>query len=414
MTPRQTIEIKQSERRERINALLAQTERTDEETTELKGLTDGYQQGEVELRAAITVEPDETTTTTKPEETDEDRQLVELRSRVEFGDYITAALAGHGVLGGAALEFNQAMKVPADRFPLELLAPDAVETRAKVDGDAAATQSTWLDRLFADTAAAQLGIAMPSVPAGTRAYPVLGSTAAPAQRGRTEAASDATITATVTEIKPTRNSVRAVYSVEDDARLPGLADAIMRDLRAALVEKIDRTVFLGDSGANENSADIAGLTTAANVTETTLTQAQKVAPADVLGVLAAFIDGKHAGSMADVRLVATVGANTLWLSTIAAVGTSLQTLAAFLSENGVNWTTRGEIETATTADTFAAFVGLGRGIEGAGVAPVWNSGQLIRDPYTGAAKGETALTLQFLWNFALPRPANFKRIKYVA
>ena len=382
MTPRQTIELKQSERRERINALLAQAERSDDEGAELKRITGEYQTGEVELRAAITVEPDETTTTTKPDETDEDRQLVELRSRVEFSDYIAAALAGHGVLGGAALEFNQAMKVPADRFPLELLAPDAVETRAKVDGDAAATQSTWLDRLFADTAAAQLGIAMPSVPAGTRAYPVLGSTAAPAQRGRTEAAVDATITATVTEVKPTRNSVRALYSVEDDARLPGLADAIMRDLRAALVEKIDRTVFLGDSGANENSADIAGLTTAANVSETTLTQAQKVAPADVLGVLAAFIDGKHAGSMADVRVVASVGANTLWLSTIAAVGTSLQTLAAFLSENGVNWTTRGEIETATTAGTFAAFVGLGRGIEGAGVAPVWNSGQLIRDPYS--------------------------------
>ena len=412
MTPRQTIELKQSERRERINALLAQTERTDEETTELKGLTAGYQAGEVELRAAITVEPDPTTT--KPDETDEDRQLVELRSRVEFGDYIAAALAGHGVLGGAALEYNQAREVPADRFPLDLLAPAAVETRAAVDGDAGATQAPWIERLFADTAAAQLGITMPSVAAGVRAYPVLGSTAAPAQRGRTEAAVDATITATVTEIKPTRNSVRAVYSVEDDARLPGLAGAIMRDLRAAMVEKIDRVIFNGDDGANEQTADIAGLTTAANVAETTLTQTKKVAPADVLGALAAFIDGRHAGSMADVRLVATVGSNTLWLSTIAAPGTSNQTLAAFLRENGVDWITRGEIETATTAGKFAAFVGLGRGIEGAGVAPVWNSGQLIRDPYTGSAKGETALTLQYLWNFALPRPANFKRIKYVA
>ena len=89
-------------------------------------------------------------------------------------------------------------------------------------------------------------------------------------------------------------------------------------------------------------------------------------------------------------------------------------MAAFLSENGVDWRTRGEIETATTAGKFAAFVGLARGIEGAGVAPVWNSGRLIRDPYTGAAKGETALTLEFLWNFGLPRASNFKRIKYVA
>ena len=222
----------------------------------------------------------------------------------------------------------------------------------------------------------------------------------------------------MTEIKPTRNSVRAVYSVEDDARLPGLADAIMRDLRAAMVEKIDRTIFVGDDGASEATADIAGLTTATGVAETTLTQAQKVAPADVLGALAAFIDGKHAGSMADVRLVASVGANTLWLSTIAAVGTSLQTLAAFLRENGVEWVTRGEISTTTTASTFAGFVGLGRGISGAGIAPVWNSGQLSRglivDPYTGSAKGETALTLQFLWGFKLARPSSFRRIKHVA
>ena len=67
MTPRQTIEIKQSERRERINALLGQTERSDDEGTELAKLTGEYQTGEVELRAAITVEPDETTTTTKPD-----------------------------------------------------------------------------------------------------------------------------------------------------------------------------------------------------------------------------------------------------------------------------------------------------------------------------------------------------------
>ena len=28
---------------------------------------------------------------------------------------------------------------------------------------------------------------------------------------------------------------------------------------------------------------------------------------------------------------------------------------------------------------------------------------LVRDPYTGAAKGEVELTLNYLWNFGLPR-----------
>ena len=89
-------------------------------------------------------------------------------------------------------------------------------------------------------------------------------------------------------------------------------------------------------------------------------------------------------------------------------------IAEFLRRFGLSWVTRGEIEAATTADKFAAFVGLSRGLEGAGVAAVWEAGELIRDPYSGAAKGEVALTLSYLWNFGLPRASNFARIKFAA
>ena len=53
------------------------------------------------------------------------------------------------------------------------------------------------------------------------------------------------------------------------------------------------------------------------------------------------------------------------------------------------------------------------GLNGAGVAAVWEAGELIRDPYSGAAKGEVALTLCYLWDFGLPRTSNFQRIKFV-
>ena len=43
----------------------------------------------------------------------------------------------------------------------------------------------------------------------------------------------------------------------------------------------------------------------------------------------------------------------------------------------------------------------------------WEAGELIRDPYSGAAKGEVALTLCYLWDFALPRESSFPRIKFV-
>ena len=44
-------------------------------------------------------------------------------------------------------------------------------------------------------------------------------------------------------------------------------------------------------------------------------------------------------------------------------------------------------------------MGLGRGIEGTAVAAVWRQAQLIRDPYSGATKGEVQLTLQSLLEF---------------
>ena len=59
-------------------------------------------------------------------------------------------------------------------------------------------------------------------------------------------------------------------------------------------------------------------------------------------------------------------------------------------------------------------MGRERGIEGAGIAAVWEQGQLIRDIYGDrATKGEVGLTLNFLWQLAFPRTDNFKRLKFV-
>ena len=119
--------------------------------------------------------------------------------------------------------------------------------------------------------------------------------------------------------------------------------------------------------------------------------------------------------MPDLRTVASVGANTLWGSTVANSAAENQTIAQFLRASGLSWSVRGDIDTNTAADDFGAFVGRGRGIEGAGVAAVWSAGELIRDPYSKAGNaGEVALTINYLWGLAFPRPTNFARIKFVA
>ena len=253
---------------------------------------------------------------------------------------------------------------------------------------------------------------MESVSPGVASFPLTATGPSAAQRAKSQAAADGAWTLTVTEMKPTRNAVRLLFNVEDAARLPNLESALERDLRMALTEGVDRAVFIGDAGATGTAADITGLTTA-SITEQTITQTNKVKPAETLAAFLGLVDGIHAGMVSDLRCVLAVGAHNLWAGTIANSAAENQTILAFLKENGLECSVRGEIETATANGDFGAFVGRSRGIEGAAVAAVWEGAELIRDPYGGAAKGEVALTLSYLWNFALPRPANFARVKFV-
>ena len=399
------LELEAAENRRSLAALLDVETRSDEQTAELEHRTSRARAIDSELAAARVVDPEPETRT----EDAEGRELRDLRGRVEFGHYVQAALSMRPA-DGAARELNAALGIPEGRFPLEMFAP---ERRAAIDGDAGANQGTWLDRLFDGTAAQRLGITFTPVSPGIAAYPVMTSTAAVSQRQRAEAAQSGVFTAVVTEMKPKRAAVEGIYSIEDNARLPGLGDAILRDMSNAMAEGIDRKVFTGDAGGGGTEADIAGLTTA-GITEVTLTQTNKVKADETLKLFVAMVDGMHASGMDDVRVVASEGANTLWYGTVHAAAVQNQTVAQFLMASGLSWGVRGGIEVNTSAGDFGAFVGLARGIEGAARAAVWSAGELIRDPYSGAKKGEVSLTLNYLWDFAVPRVANFRRLKYVA
>ena len=372
---------------------------------------------ETQLQAALLAAPEETAEKVVEKraevtETSEQREETELRSKINFGKYIGAAMAGTGIVGGAEAELNAHLGLEPNAFPLDLMV-SPVEKRALRDGDADVVARSWVDRVFADSAAMRIGISFESVPPGVTAHPVLTAGGSGEQRGRTQAAGESTYSFTVSELKPTRNAVHGIYSIEDHARVPGLSDAILRDMRAGIVEKVDRTIFRGDATANEDTADIAGLETL-TIGEETITQSDKIKADKTLEAFLSFVDGIYATSLSDLSVVAAVGANTLWYSTIANSAASNETVARFLMAAGLSWMVRGHIESNTANGDFAAFVGLARGMAGAGTAPVWNRGELVRDPYSSSNKGEVALTVNWLWNFGLPRTANFKRIKFVS
>ena len=417
---------RQSKERGRMAELSRVDTLTDEMRSELDGIESGVPDQERLLRAAtIAVETEESEqraageAARQPAGDAETRERAELRAKVKLGSYVAAAVEQRGA-DGAEAEYNAAIGIAGNRFPLELLAPPEqraarTEDRAVTGVDTATMPRTWLDRLFAGTAAEGIGISLESVPVGASSHPVSTAGATSAQRGKSQAAPDAAWTIGVTELKPKRNAVRLLFNIEDAARIPGLESALTRDLRMALTEGVDRAIFLGDDTADPNAGDIVGLTTAAGLVEKSITQANKIQGSNVLQVFAELIEGKAAMTPSDLKAVLAVGSNTLWSHTLANTGASVDTtIAEFLRRFGLQWMTRGEIETATDDGDVAAFVGLGRGLDGAGVAAIWEAGELIRDPYSGAAKGEIALTLTYLWDFGLPRASNFARIVFAA
>ena len=413
MTPRQKAELRAGEIQSRLAAIAETTDWTDEIRSELSGLRTEYRDLMDRIGALAIAEDKPTTTKTETTDAGEARELRALRGRVEFGHYIEAAIEKRHV-DGAAKEWNEALGVGLNRFPLEILgSPAAMEDRATTDVDTTVNTGTWLDRQFADTAAARFGT-FESVAPGVKTYPITLTGAESSQRARGEAATDGAWTVDTVELKPTRNTIRRRYTNEDALRNPGVADAIRREIRQNQAEKIDRTIFLGDATATGAEADIAGLNTL-SIGETQITQANKAKGPELLKAFLALIDGKYAGALSELRVVPAVGAMQLWGGTVANAQAENATISQFLAASGLNLgMARGEIETATAAGDIACFVGLGRGIEGAAPIPVWQEATLIVDPYTSAASGEVVLTAHVFWNFALVRAANFHRFVFAA
>ena len=416
MTSSQKLQLRESQIKARMIDLDKVESLSEDETAEVEKLTGEYREVQTKKAAAIVAE-DETAevreTQTDTTDDGETRELRELRGKVNLGEYVRGAIEMRSARGAEA-EYNQHLGIGGNQFPLSLLAPEAKEVRDTTGAEAQANQGSWLDRLFADSAAARVGVSMRSVAPGLASYPVTTAGASGAAQDREEVTTDAAWTVGVTEARPKRASVRAVFTLEDAARMPGLEDALRRDLGMALMDHLDKSVFVGDAGPSTAAYKIVGLNTAANVAERSITQNNKIKSIETLTEFAALVDGVYASGFGDLGIVAAVGAWRLWASTIVNASADNMTLAQFLEAAGLSYMARGGIEALTTNNKFGAFVGRMRSNEGAAIAAVWSAGELIRDPYSGAADGEVALTLNYLRDFVIPRPAQFARVKFVS
>lgn len=409
MTKSQKLAMRMSECRQRLNELTGLEELTDEQRSEMAALSVEYQKLEPEYRAALVVED---TDGGDGEERSEDGEGAEYRALVErsrLGVYLSEAITGRQV-DGAEAELRSAVFGDAARdglVPWEMLLPRQVdEERQDVAtsyaSDVGRNQQSIVARVFARTAAAFVGVDMPSVPIGDVSYPIFedGDTADLQAKGGEHDAVAAMISAKT--LDPVRLTARYLFNTVDAMRLSGLEEALRGDLRGTMGTELDKAILVGDgtapawSGFFDDAAST-GITNAANATAEV--------DYDRAAVLASLgIDGKHAASAMDVRLLFNVEGLQKLHSLFKTNGH--YSAADYLRENSGGLMASDHAPAKNAKRVKLLLYRMGAGGMNA-VAPVWQGLEVIRDPYSQAAKGQVAITAVAFHSFGILRPGAF-------
>ena len=409
MTNGQKLQLRLSEIRQTLNDLSGLDTPTDAQRTEMDTLATEYRAKETQWRAATIAEADAPEPRAEGGEDTEWRALVE---RVELRQYLHAAANGVPVAGAEA-ELNAALELRGAggvTVPWDALLPrhddehraDAATSVGATDHGV--TQRSIVGRVFARTAAAFLGVSMPMVPTGDQNFPVLtaGTSAATKNPGVAQDAAAATFTAN--QLGPTRLTARYLFRVEDLRRLAGMEAALRADLREVMGEAMDATILNGQASAPDINGFIDAGTIAAPTTPTAV-----VTIASAIEAVASAVDGKYANGLPDIRLV--VGAKTYaTLATLLSSNSEPVALSVLRRESGGLRVSGHVPDPASNVQQAVVSRTAGGGPNA--VAPIWQGLELIRDPYSGAAKGDVSVTAIMLWNFQVIRTDAYARAAF--
>ena len=177
------------------------------------------------------------------------------------------------------------------------------------------------------------------------------------------------------------------------------------------MRELDRAIFKGDSSPSGTDQDIVGLQTA-SITETTLTQTNKLKADEVLKKLAALIDGKSAISPADLRIVTSVGTNVLWMTTTLRGSDSAQSAASYMALNGAGFGTSSKMPAKVGHIQQGILCRKGQPGQRLAVAPTWGSVE-VDDIYTDAKKGLRNFTVSVLvGDVIVQQPAAYSQVAF--
>lgn len=387
MSPRQRIEIRQSEIREEVAGILGQETRSDEDREKLANLTTELRGLEVEHRAAIVSDPEPETETreTPAGETPEDRELEELRSGFSVGRLLHC-LAGRGTVTGREAEYLEHRQLSHNQIPLNVWETPP-ETRAATPSPDTADRAMRpiVPAIFDQSVAPFLGIEIPMVGTGDAAFPILSTSLTADAKEKGEAAPETAGAFTVKTASPRRVTGSFLLQVEDTARLAGMEQALRNNLSAVLADKVDDRII---NGTASGDGTIHGLL--AQLTDPTANFPASGAPgyADFLKAAASLIDGKQAVDEAGVSVL--FGLETYRIAAATVWSSRDRTAARALREFFGGCRASGRMPAASSNVQSAIGVRQRVGMPNAAM-PVWDS-MTIRDIYSGAGEGQITVT----------------------
>ena len=400
------IEKAQSEIRTRVLEIsaLSGDEFTPELEAERDALRKRFAEGEIKFRASLDglqIEQAKgiTTTTLDPEA----RELQELTTRASVGGLGAIAagvLSGHAA-EGEARELQQHYHLKGNQVPLALMrSPMAVEDRTSgiTPGPTAAggDQRPIIPAIFPASVASFLGINGQSVGVGEAAFAVVSTSASPGAPAEGADQAHSTAAFESANLVPSRLQASLFFSVEDAARIPGLSDALRADLIASLTDELDDQILTGTSGlftgSNLGDNDASSTGTFATVKKRVVYDS---------------IDGRYAGSAADLRIV--MGAANYGFTGGLYRGNNSD-VDALESITGKVAGVRVSSHVPAVASNKEELV-VARGTAQHVAVALWEGMDLLEDPYSLSKSGEVILTARLLHAIKILRKGGYRKVE---
>ena len=260
-------------------------------------------------------------------------------------------------------------------------------------------QDPIIQDVFAASPAAFLMTRFSSAPVGDALELVLTSTSAGITADRTARTAAGSLAARTL----TPKAIRAVYDINktDLQRFRGLESSLRADLPRAISDVMSFNVLQGSSF----SGSILARTTDPSDPTAALTFGIGISS------VAAAIDGKHARTLKEVKLVVNPKTMQVFYGLLAS--NTAVTLPDYFMMNsgGIMTTSNMPVEASNVSKAIACKTG--PGVMYNGVAKMWGGGvQVIRDEYSKAPENQLIITANVYADYDVVRPAGYLQVEF--